>query len=550
MDKGHRTRERREPVRRIQDTLIRSIMIMITILVFVFGGLQIHFYRSETEEDFEEKASSYCKIAAQLSMRADITRYASTLTKDDDWYLVKERLHFLWSAGKSKYVYIVIPQETGYLYIWDVGGGEGVCDLGDFDEYYSGGDVVMKEAFRLPQGECRTMISRHPVYGYVVSVFTPVYNLDNEPVALACVDLDAEEINDDIARFLRVSIGFLVLLVIFSALGFYLQTNTLIVKPIKKLERLAAGYVKNQMTEGIILDPDIHTGDEIEALANALSSMSAQMCVYIADLQKAIKQKETVRAELDVSRRVQESMLPRKFPAFPELPQVDLYASMDAAREVGGDFYDFFRIDDDRIGFCVADVSGKGIPAAMFMTYAKTLLRIQSQNEEDPGDVFTTVNRILCEHNEEDMFVTAFLAVVNMKSMVMTYVNAGHCPPLFRHAGENYSYMKVRSGFILAGMDTVRYRSEQTDLLPGDELFLYTDGVTEATNEQKELFGEERLRNLANEGIGLTSKELTEKILEGITEFVGVAPQFDDITMLSFRLLSETGNTEETNEKI
>lgn len=542
--------ERAEPSHRIQETLLRSILIMITILVFVFGGLQVHFYRSETEEDFEKKAASYCKIAAHLTKRADIRKYSTTLAKDEDWYLIKERLEFLWSAGQSKYVYIVIPEETGYRYIWDVGFGDGVCDLGDFDEYYSGGEKVMQEAFRLQEGEWRRMVSRHPVYGYVVSVFTPVYNLDNEPVALACVDLDAEEINGDISRFLRISIGFLVLLMIFSAVGFYMQTNTLIVKPIKKLERLAAGYVKNQMTEGIILDPDIHTGDEIEALANALSSMSAQMCVYIADLQKAIKQKETVRAELDVSRRVQESMLPRKFPAFPELPQVDLYASMDAAREVGGDFYDFFRIDDDRIGFCVADVSGKGIPAAMFMTYAKTLLRIQSQNEEDPGDVFTTVNRILCEHNEEDMFVTAFLAVVNMKSMVMTYVNAGHCPPLFRHAGENYSYMKVRSGFILAGMDTVRYRSEQTNLLPGDELFLYTDGVTEATNEQKELFGEERLRNLANEGIGLTSKELTEKILEGITEFVGAAPQFDDITMLSFRLLSETGNTEETNEKI
>lgn len=550
MDRGHRTKRKAEPSHRIQDTLIRSIMIMITVLVFVFGGLQIHFYRTETEDDFKEKAASYCKMAAQLSRRADIGKYASTLEKDDEWYLIKERLHFLWSAGNSKYVYIVIPQETGYLYIWDEGSGQGVCDLGDFDEYYSGGDYVMKEAFTLPEGETRQMVSRHPVYGYVVSVFTPVYNLDNEAIALACVDLDAEEINDDISKFLRVSIGFLVLLMIFSAVGFYLQTNSLIVKPIKKLEQLAAGYVSTQMTEGIVLDPDIHTGDEIEALANAISSMSAQMCVYISDIQKAIKQEEAVRAALDVSRRVQEAMLPRTFPAFPDLPQVDLYAVMNAALDVGGDFYDFFQIDDDRIGICIADVSGKGIPAAMFMAYAKTLLRIQSQNEPDPGDVFTTVNRILCEHNEADMFVTAFLAILNLKTMQMTYVNAGHCPPLIRHAGENYSYMKLRPGFILAGMDTIRYRSQQADLLPGDELLLYTDGVTEAMNEQKELFGEERLRNLVDEGIGLTSKELTEKILNGVREFVGEAPQFDDITMLSFRLLSGTVNTEETDEKI
>lgn len=544
------TERKTEPTRRIQETLIRSILILITILVFIFGSLQIHFYRSETEEDFEEKATSYCMMTARLVRRADIGKYARTLTKDTEYYLIQERLEFLWNAGQSKYVYVVIPEETGYRYIWDVGSGEGVCDLGDFDEYYSGGDIVMTEAFRAPEGECRTMISRHPVYGYVVSVFTPVYNLDNEAIALACVDLDAAEINDDISKMLRYSIGFLILLLIFAAVGFYLQTNTLIVKPIKKLEQLAAGYVKNQMTEGIILDPDIHTGDEIEALANALSSMSAQMCLYISDIQKAIKQEESVRAELNVSRRVQEAMLPRTFPAFPDLPQIDLYAVMDAALDVGGDFYDFFRIDDDRIGICIADVSGKGIPAAMFMAYSKTLLRIQSQNEADPGDVFTTVNRILCEHNEADMFVTAFLAILNMKTHKMTYVNAGHCPPLFRHAGEDYSYMKFRSGFILAGMDTVKYRSQQVDLLPGDELLLYTDGVTEAMNEKKELFGEERLRNLANEGIGLTSQELAGKILEGIGEFVGAAPQFDDITMLCFRLLPETVNTEETDEKI
>ena len=550
MDKEHKTGEKAEPNHRIQETLLRSLMILITVLVFIFGGLQIHFYRTETEEDFEEKAGSFCMMAARLVRKSDIERYAETRTKDDEYYLIKERLQFLWSAGQTKYVYIVIPQETGYFYIWDVGDGEGVCDLGDFDPYYSGGDYVMKEAFGLPEGEFRKMISRHPVYGYVVSVFTPVYNEDNKAVALACVDLNAEEINSDISRFLRVSIGLLLLLMILAAAGFYLQTNALIVKPIKKLERLADGYVREQMTEGIVLDPDIHTGDEIEALANAISSMSSQMCLYIADIQKAIKQEESVKAELDVSRRVQEAMLPRTFPAFPDLPQIDLYASMNAALDVGGDFYDFFRIDDDRIGICIADVSGKGIAAAMFMTYSKTLLRIQSQNETDPGDVFTTVNRILCEHNEADMFVTAILAVLNMKTLKLTYVNAGHCPPLFRHAGEDYSYMKLRSGFILAGMDTVKYRSQQIDMQPGDELFLYTDGVTEATNEQKELFGEERLRKLANEGIGLTSQKFTEKILEGVRAFVGTAPQFDDITMLSFRLLPETVNTEETDEKI
>ncbi len=533
--------KKEQPHRRLQDNLIRSIMILMSLLFLVFAGLQSHFYRRETEDDFEEQALSYAKIAARLVERADIEKYAATHTKDEAWYAISDRLEFLWEAGESKYLYIVIPQENGYLYLWDIGDGNGVCDLGDFDDYYAGGDRVMMEALQAPAGEHRRMVSNHPVYGYVVSVFTPVYNPDHpeKAVALACVDLDLTEINEDIWYFLRYAIGILILFMIAAAIGFYFGARKTIVNPIKKLEKLADGYVHDQMAKGVVLDPDIHTGDEIEALANAFTSMSAQMRVYIQDLEKAIKEEESVRAELDVSRRVQEAMLPRTFPAFPDLPQVDLYASMHAAKEVGGDFYDYFRIDEDRIGFCIADVSGKGIAAAMFMAYSKTLMRIEAQNVDDPGTVFTTVNKLLCENNEAEMFVTSFLAVLNLRTRQLTYVNAGHCPPLLRHAGGEYTYMKLRPGFVLAGIDTIQYRAYQIELQPGDELMLYTDGVTEAMNSSQELFGEERLKEVLNRDPGGTSEEQIGKITEALKEFSGTAPQFDDVTMLSFRLLSE-----------
>ena len=220
------------------------------------------------------------------------------------------------------------------------------------------------------------------------------------------------------------------------------------------------------------------------------------------------------------------------------------------AREVGGDFYDFFRIDENRIAFCIADVSGKGIPAALFMAYSKTLIQIGARSMADPGEMFTMVNRELCENNEADMFVTAFFAVLDLRTMQLTYVNAGHCPPLLRHAGEDAAYMKMRPGFVLAGIDTVKYRCEKIILKPGDELILYTDGVTEAMNEAKELFGEARLLETVNENRGVSCKDLILQISSALEVFVGTAPQFDDITMLAVRLLPESGDIQQTNEKI
>ena len=538
------------PARGISGRLLCDLFLLMTILFFVFASLEVRFYRAKTEEDFVKVAASYSKVAARMVRNADIKKYVETKEKDENWYTTKLRLDFLVETGTIKYVYIVIPMEEGYLYIWDAGKQEGVCDLGDFDQYYSGGDVVMKEAFAAPAGDIRMMVSNHPLYGYVVSVFTPVYNSRDELVALSCVDLDLNEINEDIAEFLKYSIGLLVILMLLATIGFYLQTNRLIVRPVKKLERLAAGYVNDQMTHGVVLEPDIHTGVEIEALANAISSMSSQIRNYISDLEKAIKAEETVRAELDVSRRIQEALLPREFPAFPELEYLDLYASMDPAREVGGDFYDFFRIDENRIAFCIADVSGKGIPAALFMAYSKTLIQIGARSMADPGEMFTMVNRELCENNEADMFVTAFFAVLDLRTMQLTYVNAGHCPPLLRHAGEDAAYMKMRPGFVLAGIDTVKYRCEKIILKPGDELILYTDGVTEAMNEAKELFGEARLLETVNENRGVSCKDLILQISSALEVFVGTAPQFDDITMLAVRLLPESGDIQQTNEKI
>lgn len=272
------------------------------------------------------------------------------------------------------------------------------------------------------------------------------------------------------------------------------------------------------------------------------------ICSTLADrtrklLERQIKDsadKQQIASELSVATHIQISMLPRIFPAFPAQKEFDIYAMTNPAKEVGGDFYDFFLVDDDHLAVVVADVSGKGIPAALFMVIAKTLIKDHAQRGTSPDVVFTEVNRLLCEANDEGMFVTAWLGVLELSTGHLSYVNAGHNPPLLRRAGGGYDYLRTRSGFVLAGVEETRYRSCSLELAPGDALFLYTDGVTEATDAEKQLYGEERLATALNSHKDYAPKELLSAVRDDVEAFVGQAPQFDDITVLSLCYYGQT----------
>jgi serine phosphatase RsbU (regulator of sigma subunit) len=251
--------------------------------------------------------------------------------------------------------------------------------------------------------------------------------------------------------------------------------------------------------------------------------------------QQLARETERIGAELNVATQIQESMLPCIFPAFPHRAEFDIYASMQPAKEVGGDFYDFFLVDENTLAVVMADVSGKGVPAALFMVIAKTLIKNNAQNGQSPKEVFETVNNLLCENNDAGMFVTAFLGYLDIPSGRFTYVNAGHNYPLIR-AGGSFEWLKTKPGFILAGMEDTFYKQHEMTLRPGDELFLYTDGVTEAFNNENELFGDPRLLEVANSYLGLPLREFTISIKREIDKFAQGAEQADDITMLVIRI--------------
>lgn len=241
-------------------------------------------------------------------------------------------------------------------------------------------------------------------------------------------------------------------------------------------------------------------------------------------------------AELNVASHIQKNMLPCIFPPYPEREEFDIYATMMPAKEVGGDFYDFFLIDPDHLAIVIADVSGKGVPAALFMVIAKTLIKNNTAGMTEPKGIFEKTNDQLCENNEEGMFVTAFMGILEISTGVFSFVNAGHNPPLLKRKGQQFDWLSVKPGFILAGMEGMKYQQESITLSEGDELYLYTDGVTEAMNLEEELFTDQRLKEALNRHRELELKELLASMKQEIDQFANGAKQADDITMLALRI--------------
>lgn len=322
------------------------------------------------------------------------------------------------------------------------------------------------------------------------------------------------------------------------SLGFMWFTEKKISRPVENLAKVAQSYYNEHSGDGDrqkLLDAcREYSSDSTEVgnLARSYISMVEDIGGYVENLQKVTAEKERINAELSLASSIQAHMLPCIFPAFPERDEFDIYASMTPAKEVGGDFYDFFMVDDSHLAVVIADVSGKGVPAALFMVIAKTLIKNYAQSGIAPSEVFTTVNRLLCDGNDDGLFVTAWMGILELTSGKLTYVNAGHNPPMIKQGDGEFTYLRSRPGFVLAGLEEMKYRQNELTLAPGDRLMLYTDGVTEATNSDNQLYGEKRLSDFLNGHSGEEAENILNDLKSDIYKFQGDAPQFDDITML------------------
>lgn len=287
----------------------------------------------------------------------------------------------------------------------------------------------------------------------------------------------------------------------------------------------------------------VQTDDEIGNLARSFNYMTDSLQKYIVDLKEVTAKEERIAMELSVATKIQADMLPSKFPAFPERKEFDIYATMTPAKEVGGDFYDFFLADDDHLAMVIADVSGKGVPAALFMVIAKTLIknRTLTGGKLSPAEILADVNEQLCEGNEAELFVTVWLGILQISTGKGIAANAGHEHPTVRRAGGRYELVVYRHSPAVAAMEGMCFREHEFELRPGDSLYVYTDGVAEATNAGNELFGTDRMLEALNKEPDAAPQELLANVKEGIDAFVKDAPQFDDITMLGFTYFGVNG---------
>ena len=287
------------------------------------------------------------------------------------------------------------------------------------------------------------------------------------------------------------------------------------------------------------MEGEYYTGDEIEVLAESFARISHKTVEYVQQVKRVTAEKERVSLELQLSHDIQVNMLPNIFPAFPERPEFDIYATMLPAKEVGGDFYDFYLIDENHLVMVIADVSGKGIPAAMFMMVSKIIINnISTLGVTDPAKILEAANRQISLNNPAQMFVTVWLGVLDLRDGHMTAANAGHEYPYVMHGSKGrFEILKDRHGFVLGGMENSKYRTYELQLDPGDAVFVYTDGVAEATNAQEELFGTERLTEALNRDPEASCKDMLANVKAAVDDFVQDAPQFDDTTMLAVRYI-------------
>lgn len=367
-------------------------------------------------------------------------------------------------------------------------------------------------------------------YGYNTSAILPIV-IEERTAAVIGVEIPMSTLQKALGDYVVHSVLSMIIVTILCLAVYVRILYCSIIAPVNLIAEEASNFVKeeNQVSEEL---GKIRTGDEIQTLSETLLKMEEDINHYIDNLTRVTAEKERISAELDVATQIQADMLPRIFPAFPGRQEFDIFATMNPAKEVGGDFYDFFLIDKDHLALVVADVSGKGIPAALFMVISKTLIKNQAQMGDSPAELLEAVNDQLCENNEAEMFVTVWLGILKISTGMLTAVNAGHEYPIMKKGNGAYEMLDDVHGFVMGVMPGVEYQEYEIQMQKGDSIYVYSDGAPDAVNEAEEQFERDRLIQSLNKKADVSPQELLTQVKEDIDLFVGEAPQFDDITML------------------
>lgn len=563
-------------MRRLRFSLGKKAVIGILIMAFILSGMMIMIsytmYSSTMDQHYRQLSMNVAQTTAHVVNAEDIKRYKDEVyaiysknpapkfkdekeeqaylaqfegIKDDKFKVLYDTLDKIKKDNQVLSLYIVYmdPETMTSIYIIDADNSSTACPPGTWDIIYE----QNYEAMKAPEKGFPSYITNTEEFGWLSTAGAAIINDEGEVVGHVMVDISMNDVMNQRHEYLFKLILLLFFITFILLLIYIYVIHKKIVKPINILSSATSQFVneqKNETVDSSIEALNIKTGDEIEILSNSIQQMQKDILEYIHYLTKITGERERMHAELDVAKNIQASMLPINFP---QCESYELYAMMTPAKEVGGDFYDFFFIDENHLALVIADVSGKGIPAAMFMVVTKTLIKNITKTNMNPSAILQFVNKQLCENNDEEMFVTAWIGILDVKTGVMKCSNAGHEYPILRNESGNFELLKDKHGFVLGGMEFSKYRDYEIQLHENDAIFVYTDGVTEATNINNELYGTQRLLKILNENNKQSCEHLLLSIQEDIRKFVGNADQFDDITMLAFQYKTQNTLTVEPN---
>ena len=527
---------------------VSILAVELVIATVLFGALMCVVNSLSGYREFKQQLENmYGDITIQLAKTAatyihvDSIPYWLKHGTDEEWEETNKKLDILTNTSDLAYIYVSVisPDYKSRTYVFDtvnqlsLAAGSTVIPFGKVsslenkdEEYINNLKIVIEE------GKNYTSFTYKDEGGHVTTAI-PLTNTDGTTTTILSIVKPMNEIKAYRKNFLRsIIISATILTLLFITLYAVLLYMG-IIRPILSITYETSHFAEHH-GELTGLLKKIKYKNEIGKLAKSVEKMSRDMNKYIEDLTHATAEKERLGAELNVATQIQADMLPRVFPPYENHSEIELYASMTPAKEVGGDFYDFYMIDDDHFAMVVGDVSGKGVPAALFMVITKTLIKDASAHTINPAEIFERVNTILCEGNDSGLFVTCWLGILTLSTGELNYANAGHNSPIIKTDGQ-IKYLSQKPNLMLAAMDGIPYTKHTLTIRRGDRLFIYTDGITEATNDYDELYGEDRLLHVIQsvKDEDKSPRDILDIVRNDLADFVLEAPQFDDITMLS-----------------
>ena len=528
--------------------------IIVFTLASLFANIVFDFFavKKILSETYDTFLTQIAYTGASYFKGDKLEQYARDGLKSDEYKDTLIKLANLTENTDISFLYVIIPDMPDCKYKTYVFNVVNTKLRNKFNPYHAGykEDTSDTSAARfkrlMEKGGLEMDSAMFSPSGARTRVSLAVRDSSGKKVGVICVEKQMDTVTSVLKNYIRIDLLYapIVSLLFFICFGAFISKK--FVRPIVCITKEAKDFASHDAHFSDKLKR-IHSDDEIETLARAIEKMGIDIQIYIKDLMRVTSEKERISAELSVASGIQAGMLPKNFSPYPDHPGIQLYASMLPAKEVGGDFYDFFWTGKDKLWLVMGDVSGKGVPAAMFMVIAKALIRNAATQDYEPSEICERVNNQLCKENEQGLFVTCWLGCVNLSTGLMKYANAAHNPPVL-YDGQNYKFLSEKSGIMLAAMEDSEYVEHEIQLKKGSRIFLYTDGVTEAQNKDHQLFGEDMLLGALAKNAALTAKEKIEAINADVERFAGGEPQADDITSLAFYLDDFSGTP--SKEKI